>query len=266
MRVRVEIAKGSTPRETGVFMLVSAQDCAGTIGGGRLEWEAIRMAREALARHAAMDNIAIPLGPSIGQCCGGHVTLSLTPVDAAVTAQIEAAEAEARKAQPYVIVFGAGHVGRALVAALGLLPFQVRWVDEREDEFKIGKPANHVEVVVAEQALAEVRRAPPGSAFVVLTHSHSLDALIVSAVLDRGDFAYLGLIGSKSKRKTFEHALRESGYTRAQLARLTCPIGGAQVHDKRPEIIAAMTAAEIIEVLSKQQQAADERQHTQRAL
>jgi xanthine dehydrogenase accessory protein XdhC len=249
-RVAVVAAKGSTPREVGAFMFVSATQCEGTIGGGRLEFEAIAAARALLADGRSAMRMALPLGPNLGQCCGGHVTLEIVRADAAMLAQ-ETAEAEAAdRHQPEIDVFGAGHVGRALVAALALLPFRTRWIDERTTEIHHAAPTDNVEIVVTSRYLEEVARAPAHTAFVILTHSHGLDALIAAAVLERGDFSYCGIIGSKTKRRRFEQSFRAAGIAADRIARITCPIGDTTIRDKRPEIIAALVAAELIGVFA----------------
>jgi xanthine dehydrogenase accessory protein XdhC len=249
-RITVITAKGSTPREVGAFMFVSPTKCDGTIGGGRLEFEAIAAARELLAEGRSAMRMALPLGPNLGQCCGGHVTLEILRADA-VMLQSEIAQAEAAdRNQPAIYVFGAGHVGRALVAALALLPFRTRWIDERATEIGMAPPAENVEIAVTPRYLEEVERAPPNAAFVILTHSHSLDALIATAVLERADFAYCGIIGSKTKRRRFEQGFRAAGVAADGIARVTCPIGDATIRDKRPEIIAALVAAELIGVFA----------------
>ena len=110
---------------------------------------------------------------------------------------------------------------------------------------------DNVEIIVTERWSEEVRRAPADAAYVVLTHSHSLDSLITSAVLERGEFAYCGLIGSQTKRTVFERAFRDIGIPEASIARLVCPIGDRGVDDKRPEVIAALVAAELVEVFAQ---------------
>ena len=234
--VRVESARGSTPREAGAAMLVTAARTSGTVGGGRLEWEATTAARALLDGGQQAARLDMPLGPELGQCCGGHVTLTLQRAGPSMLEEMEAAE---RRARPVVLVFGAGHTGTALVRALSLLPYDIRWIDERE-----GFPGGG-------NCLAEIAAAPADAAYVVLTHSHGLDALICAAVLEREDFAYLGVIGSKTKRRQFERGFRATGIADATIARMTCPIGGNAVHDKRPEIIAALVAAELVTVLAK---------------
>ncbi len=243
--VRVAVAEGSTPRESGARMLVSGRSSAGTIGGGRLEYEAIARARALLASDERQAQLSMPLGPEIGQCCGGHVTLDLRRIDAPALAELAAAESEEARSLPGVLLFGAGHVGQALASALAPLPLRLSWIDERAEAFPVRKPEG-IRAVATDHLLDEVAAAPGGAAYLVLTHSHALDFMLCEAVLRRGDFAYLGLIGSKTKRRRFERGFRELGIAWDRIARLTCPIGGSTVRDKRPEVIAALTAAELL--------------------
>lgn len=249
--VTITRAFGSTPREAGAAMLVTPSQLAGTIGGGRLEFDAIERARAILVSgetEAAMD---VALGPAIGQCCGGRVELSLRRADEALLSELETLEAREKAARPLALIFGAGHTGRALASALALLPVRVRLVDSRLETLA-GLP-EAVEIVAAALPEAEVAAAPEGTAFVVMTHEHSLDFLITAAALARGDAAYVGMIGSATKRERFRRYLVEEGRD-ADIARLTLPIGGAALHDKRPEVIAALTAAELAVCLLSDQQ------------
>ena len=138
--VTVAEAKGSTPREAGAAMLVTAERSFGTIGGGRLEWEGIAHARSLLASGGRESRVELPLGPAVGQCCGGHVRLHLRRAGRAEQIELAAAEAAAEAALPLVLLFGAGHVGRALAAALAPLPLRLRWIDGRADEFPADCP------------------------------------------------------------------------------------------------------------------------------
>jgi xanthine dehydrogenase accessory factor len=247
--VSVTEVKGSVPREAGTHMIVTAQDSHGTIGGGSLEWEAISRARALLGEGAAGATMKLPLGPELGQCCGGFVSLRLRRADAALCAELAALEECEREKLPLVLLFGAGHVGKALAWALAPLPLRLRWIDGRADAFP--KPAiPGPEVVVSDRLLDEVEAAPPRAAYLVLTHSHALDSMICAAALQRGDFAYLGLIGSRTKRKQFERGFRDLGIPQAQIDRLVCPIGGGRLRDKRPAVIAALVAAELLHVLA----------------
>ena len=187
----------------------------------------------------------MPLGPEIGQCCGGHVTLSLRRMDPPAVAELAATETAESGSLPSVLLFGAGHVGQALASALAPLPLRLSWIDERPEAFPARTPEG-VRAVATDHLLDEVAAAPSGASYLVLTHSHALDFMLCEAVLRRGDFAYLGLIGSKTKRRRFERGFRELGLASGTIARLTCPIGGSQVRDKRPAVIAALTAAELL--------------------
>jgi xanthine dehydrogenase accessory factor len=146
-----------------------------------------------------------------------------------------------------ILLFGAGHVGRALVRVLGTLPCRVTWVDSRAAEFPRETPEN-VRVALTDAPLAEVSAARPGSSFLVMTHSHALDLELVEAVLKRGDFAYCGMIGSQTKRRTFEKGLAKHGVPPEALARFTCPIGIPSLKGKEPGVIAVAVAAQLLEL------------------
>ncbi len=247
--VRVTEALGSTPREAGAWMLVARDAIFGTIGGGQLEFMAIARARDMLETGAAHATMDVPLGPEIGQCCGGRVAIALDALDEdgrnAILARMEIEEA----ARPHVYLFGGGHVGHALAEALGLLPVTVHLVETRAEALD-GLPATTHAVLTAVPE-AVVADAQPASAFVVLTHDHALDFLIVAAALARSDAAYVGMIGSRTKRATFRSWYsREANGSPEQEARLVCPIGGS-LPDKRPAVIAALVAAELLQAFAR---------------
>ena len=253
--VEVAATKGSTPREAGASMLVSPAAIHGTIGGGQLEYMAIDKARRMLrsgftgeaARGTTLD---IPLGPEIGQCCGGRVEVSIRPgTPAAASALVERAKAE-ESALPHLYILGGGHVGKALAAACALMPVHAVVVETRADELEGVAPG--VETRLTPMPEEVVRAAPAGSAFAVLTHDHALDFLIVAEALKRGDAAYVGMIGSKTKKATFRSwFLKTAGGTEAEFSRLVSPIGGEAVKDKRPAVIATLAAAEIMTALTR---------------
>lgn len=243
--VEVTGAVGSTPRDTDAWMLVSISRSYSTIGGGQLEYMAIDQARRALRQSQPAAAMSIALGPEIGQCCGGRVGLSFTAVTRELAAELVArADAEIAR-RPHVYVFGAGHVGDALAEALSLAPLRTVLVDTREDELAASR-ASGIETCLTAMPEMIVRNAPAGSAFVILTHDHALDFLIATEALCREDAAYVGMIGSKTKRATFKNWLsREVG--RPELFdRLVCPIGGTAIKDKRPAVIATLAVAEIV--------------------
>jgi xanthine dehydrogenase accessory factor len=252
--VEVVDARGSAPREAGTRMLVSASRCAGTVGGGHLELKAIEQARRLLAAgRPGRQTAHYPLGPALGQCCGGAVTLGFERLDeATLAAWPEAAP------RLHLQLYGAGHVGRAIVRALVPLDLRIDWIDEREEEFppavfegEPGWPAR-VRKVCVDAVEAEVAEAPAGACYLVLTHRHDLDLRISQAILARGDFAYFGLIGSKTKRQRFVHRFETYGLAPEVIARMTCPIGVPGIDGKEPEVIAVAVAAQLLQVAAAQ--------------
>lgn len=245
--VEVSATKGSAPREAGTRMLVSATRAVGTIGGGHLELLAIDAARTLLAEPgAAPVERHYPLGPALGQCCGGAVTLRYAVLDAtALQAWPPAAP------RFFLQLYGAGHVGRAIAALLAGIDCRVQWIDERDGEFPpdVELPA-HIEKVCIDTVEAEVRHAPPGACYLVLTHNHDLDLRITEAILKRADFRYAGLIGSATKRARFLHRFEARGIPADTLARLTCPIGIPGIEGKEPEVIAVAVVAQLLEACS----------------
>ena len=249
--VEVVDAAGSVPRPCGTRMLVAAGDIAGdiagTIGGGHLELKAIVIARAMLeCGDAAERRERFPLGPALGQCCGGSVTLSFASLDAA---------ALCRWPEPsplfHLQLHGAGHVGRAIATLLATVDVDVDWFDQRDDGFpaatNLGSSwPERIRRTSIDTVEAEVRHAPAGAFYLVLTHEHALDLRITEAVLRRGDFAFCGLIGSKTKRARFLRRLAERGVAAEVLARLTCPIGIEGVEGKAPEVIAAAVVAQLL--------------------
>ena len=246
--VEVLETRGSTPRETGAIMLVSPGDLHGTIGGGQLEYMAIDNARTLLAGIGGVVSMDIPLGPEIGQYCGGRVLVGFRICDDAARADLRKQIEERRSDFPEVWLFGAGHVGRALTDALLLLPVKTSVVETRETELaQLSAGAHHRLAAMPEAVIDEVA---PGSAVVILTHDHALDFLIAKEALARDDLAYVGMIGSKTKRATFASWAGKEGLASAALSRLVLPIGGTAVHDKRPAVIAALAVAEIVTALA----------------
>ena len=241
-------AKGSTPRIEGTMMLVSSTAVLGTIGGGQLEYMAIDAAREMIAAGAKTPRtLSVPLGPEIGQCCGGHVTLLLAGMDEKTIEDVTLSVRSNKERQSSVYIFGAGHVGRALAEAMMPLPVKTMLIDSRKDELSLAHPSIVQDLTPLPET--HIRNAAPGSAFVVLTHDHALDFLLASEALDRGDASYVGMIGSKTKRATFAGWLDKEKSGREGLERLTMPIGASRLSDKRPAVIAAMVAAEVMEAV-----------------
>lgn len=355
--VTVAGVAGSAPREAGARMIVAPEQLLGTIGGGNLEFEAARIARERLAAPAAVPRRFVelfPLGPMLEQCCGGAVYLHFELFTAAAgeapapwlrlarkaeqdnapavlasrvvpqvapdatagadseadpgkavatTAGLAAPSGDAeldrltqarapallagadgegdallhplkesssvlpdladalffeviRPCDFQVVLFGAGHVGQALTQVLtDAVPCRILWIDPRPGQFPDAAPDN-VETRTAQDPVAQVGALPPGACCLVMTHSHELDQNLCEALLRRGDFAWLGLIGSATKHRRFMQRLKEKGLTQAQLARLTCPIGIPGIQSKQPGAIAVSVAAQLLQLREARQTAA----------
>jgi xanthine dehydrogenase accessory factor len=238
--VEVGATQGSVPREAGTRMLVAADAVLGTIGGGHLELQAIATAR-ALLHAGGVRRQHIALGPSLGQCCGGALDLDYRPL-----AQVEPASWPERQPRFHLQLYGAGHVGRAIVRLLAGLPCRVAWIDERDAEFPSEASPGHIVRCCVDAVQAEVATAPPGGFYLVLTHSHDLDLAISQAILQRGDFGWFGLIGSRTKRARFEHRLLAQGIPPGLLARMACPIGLPGIVGKEPELIAVAVVAQLL--------------------
>ncbi len=229
-------------------MLVFADRAAGTIGGGHLELQAMSRARRMLAGDPVEREQSVLLGPALGQCCGGVVNLAYETVRAA---DVETVQSRLATRRAPVALFGGGHVGRAIVDALALLPFDIRWIDSRDEIFPAQVPPG-VSCEHSDPVQGAVRDLAAQSRVLVMSFSHAEDLDIVAACLarlrDKDDLPYVGLIGSKTKWATFRHRLQERGFTAAELDRITCPIGIPGIVGKEPEIIAASVAAQILQL------------------
>lgn len=224
--------RGSTPRDSGTKMLVTEQACYATIGGGHLEYKAMQLARDMLRngeQHMKVERFN--LGANLGQCCGGMASIMLEPII---------------KPRHHLVLFGAGHVAKALVHIVATLPFRITWIDEREAEFP-DMLAQGVTKVVSDDPVGEVIDQPAGSFYLVMTHNHQLDLDLCAAILKRQDARYFGVIGSNTKRKRFDYRLGERGFDAAALATMQCPIGLSAVTGKHPAEIAVSVAGELIQ-------------------
>lgn len=254
--VQVRSSRGSVPRESGAWMAVFADHVLGTVGGGRLELDAIATARNHLLQiGAAPFTERYALGPSLGQCCGGEVHLQFDRVG---IADREALRLRLRPPLTPLALFGGGHVGQALVDVLGRLPFAVKWIDSRDGIFPEALP-DTVSCEHSDPVQAAVASLATQSRVLIMSFSHAEDLDIVIACLMRQraqcDLPYIGLIGSHTKWATFRHRLEARGFTETELAQVTCPIGVPGIHDKRPEVIAVSVAAQLLQVPNIEPQA-----------
>lgn len=260
--VSVVRAEGSVPREEGARMVVTAHGFHGTIGGGTLEWKALAEAQRLLGKPRQVKMLTQSLGPDLGQCCGGRVTLAVECFEAEFRAEARAL-AEREEQGPFtlvnrlpgiteafgetrrqILVFGAGHVGRALILALAPLRFEVSWIDPRPEAFPAAMPQNVQ--AMAGNPLQAVAAARPGAIAMIMSHSHALDLDITAAALLNANIAHVGLIGSATKRARFERRLREGGVEAARIAALICPIGIGGIRSKHPAAISVAVTAQLI--------------------
>jgi xanthine dehydrogenase accessory factor len=311
VRVTVIAVEGSTPRGVGAAMVVSVQAVTGTVGGGALEYDAIARARQLVATQTMWlrDVKTYPLGPRLGQCCGGQVRLLFerygadeidivssfsdakkgffirpivsgsAPLHVVDVAGLSAApgfvreqfqmltahsdgrcklaggagqdeswflEPLSKKRLP-IYLYGAGHVGREVVRVFEGLAVEIVWIDTDTERFPDPVPA-HVKRLVIASPNDAVGLAPEDAFHVVMSYSHALDLEICHAVLKRGRFRYLGLIGSMTKRARFLKRLGDLGVSEAMLSRLTCPVGAGGPNSKEPGVIAISLAAEILQL------------------
>jgi xanthine dehydrogenase accessory factor len=314
--VTVAATRGSVPREAGTKMVVTEDAIFGTIGGGQLEYEALRSAREMLRGGAAAAQLCrFGLGPSLGQCCGGTAEILFEPISEATDAWLRALVACVDRAKPavlvtafgdsaggkllvssngevgsfadprhqadalaaaralleagdagphleqtgdqaalfepirptglHVVLFGAGHVGKALVRMLGELPCRITWVDSRAEQFPRDLPPN-VTIECTDAPQYAIERAPAHAAFLVMTHSHALDLTLCEKILRRNDFSYFGLIGSATKRAKFTRRFKARGLSDEVIERMVCPIGIPELSGKHPGEIAVAVAAQLL--------------------
>lgn len=234
IRVTIAEARGSTPREAGTAMLVWADRIDGTIGGGALEWEAMQVARAMLANGTEATTRVFPLGPALGQCCGGAVTL-----------QFHRATHLSETEKCPVWIWGAGHVGRALVHSLWPLPhLSLTWIDTDAGRFPQDIPES-IHSAVATDPPRLMPHAPASAHHLILTYSHDIDLSLCHAALSHG-FAFCGLIGSATKWARFRTRLRQLGHSDAQISRIECPIGDPSL-GKHPQAIAIGVAARLLD-------------------
>ncbi|NUH66523.1 xanthine dehydrogenase accessory protein XdhC [Sulfitobacter sp. S0837] len=238
--VEITATRGSAPRDAGTAMKVTADNIEGTIGGGALEHKAIAHARHLLAKGQREDSQTIPLGPGLGQCCGGAVSLHYTatprPLDNSAPLPIDT---ELKSNVP-LWLWGAGHVGRAVVAACPPAAFDVTWIDSAPDRFPTDVP-EHVTVTPAAEMPRLAAHAPQDAHHLIFTYSHDIDLALCAALLRRGA-ASIGLIGSDTKKARFSRRLSNMGLDPSGII---CPIGEKSL-GKLPAQIAHGTLTALI--------------------
>ncbi len=274
----VTATKGSSPRNAGARMLITLKESWGTIGGGAVEFDIMARARKMLASGDngwEREHLTFALGPDMGQCCGGQMSILLEkfgnkqesdlralsvavtcktilshplgsgpPLSVEAISRVPAFSAPITAPLTPLFIYGAGHVSRALLPRLDGLGFEIFLVDINDDRYPVDL-GDRAQKLLAKAPEAIASRAPLGAAHLVMTHSHSLDEAICLEVLTRGGFAFLGLIGSKSKRARFKKRLLAAGVSESMLELLVCPIGIDEITGKSPSYVALSIAAQL---------------------
>lgn len=229
---------GSTPRDGGSKMLVCDDNAFDSIGGGHLEFEVIKQARNLLLDSTTTQKVEhYPLSSKLGQCCGGATNVLF--------------EVFTEHTQ-HIAIYGAGHVSKALVPILAQLPLQISWIDNRQDMLdNISQQAlpSNVKLVASDMPAETIASLPEQSWVMVMTHSHQLDFDIIETALRRKDMAFVGMIGSDTKARRFKTRLAHREFQQQDIQRLVSPVGVLDIPGKRPIEVAVSMAAQLIQLL-----------------
>lgn len=227
--------RGSAPRDSGTKMIITEQQTYASIGGGKLEFMVIDKARQMLDQPYSSQCVEYyPLGPKLGQCCGGSTTVLFEYFSQQHTE---------------LMLFGAGHVGHALSKILLDLPIRLHWVDNRAAQFTdtdVHESLSRKRIVISDMPVNEIKDMPPNAYYLIMTHDHQLDFDLCCAILQRNDAAYIGLIGSQTKWQRFRKRLLSKGFAEPQIDQINCPVGLATVPGKRPMEVAVSIAGSVI--------------------
>ena len=302
--VTVADLSGSGPREVGARMLVAGDgQISGTIGGGRLEWQALAEAQRMMADlEKTPTGKFYTLGPELGQCCGGAITLYFEIFDRKDIEFVRTASSLETECRNFTVktkllshgaeraisdisnfksgefeqhsdgsltarftndisqiwLFGAGHVGHALVNALAPLPFHLTWLDSRPNQFQDIERTN-IDCIVSQDPVAALEQCPPGAFVIIMTHSHELDFDLCARALLANRFDYVGVIGSKTKAARFKLRLKSTGLDDNAIARLVSPLGVDTIKGKEPAMVAISITAQLLERRKAGQQASVDR-------
>ena len=249
IKAKLISTEGSVPRDSGTFMLITSKYLFGSIGGGQLEYSIIQKAKKLLNEKEIINNeiINIPLGPSIGQCCGGYAQVKITKYDNG----IQSLKNEKLKINKLdnLYIFGAGHVGQELSSKSVDLDFNVHLIDSRKEYLKIQNEKEIIPIFTTFPWML-IKNLPKKSYYIVLTHSHDYDFKIINEILNLNTFQFIGLIGSKTKRKRFSNRLVKLGHNQYLINKIECPIGLKNIASKKPGEIAISIIARLLEYRS----------------
>ncbi len=247
IKAKIISTEGSVPRNNYTFMLISKNNIFGSIGGGQLEFVVIELAKKNLKKNKFKEIINIPLGPSIGQCCGGYVQIKIEKF----INGYEALKNESYRSNLVqdLYIFGAGHVGQELSKRVLDLDFNVNLVDSREEYLNLqkNKKINKIFAKMPWLLLKNLKNKPY---YIILTHSHDHDFKIINEILHMKDFEFLGLIGSKTKFNRFKSRLINFGHIDNDINKIECPIGLKNISSKKPAEIAISIIGRLLEYRS----------------
>ena len=248
VKAKLVTTEGSVPRDKGTIMLISEKYIFGSIGGGQLEYNIINKSKNLLKLKEFKEEIInIPLGPSIGQCCGGYVQVKITKHKNGK--ESFKGEDKIKKIDENLYIFGAGHIGKELSSRSIDLEFNVNLIDSREEYLKIQKN-NKITNIYAKFPWLLVKNLKKNSFFIILTHSHDHDFKIINEILNLNNFKFIGLIGSNTKMKRFEKRLLKLGHNKSIINKIECPIGLKSISTKKPAEIAISIIARLLEYRS----------------
>jgi len=244
VKAKIFNVKGSSPNKIDDIILISNDTIFGTIGGGNLEYLIIKEAKTLIDNKINKKSLNIALGPGIGQCCGGYVQIKLSLHRNSSEALRNEKLYEDKNTNLYI--FGAGHIGQALISKLENINFNTFLIDSREDFLKITN-FNNINYLLSKKPWEIVHRLKDNSCFVVLTHSHDYDLKILNEVLKK-KFTFLGLIGSKTKKNKFFKRLIDNGHNKSLVETIECPIGINIGNSKDPDEIAFSIITRLIKI------------------
>ena len=246
IKAKLISTEGSVPRNSGTFMIISNNCIFGSIGGGQLEYSVINKSREKLKENKNIQSeiINIPLGPSIGQCCGGYARIKISKHRNGKESIMQ--ENILNQSIDNLYIFGAGHIGQTLSSRSIDLDFNIHLIDSRKEYLDIQKDKK-ITNIFAKFPWMLVKNLPVCSYFIVLTHSHDYDFKIINEILNFNTFKFIGLIGSKTKMKRFNNRLIKLGHNKSTINRVECPIGLENIKSKKPGEIAISIIARLLE-------------------
>ena len=249
IKAKLVSTEGSVPRNKGTFMLISSKIIFGSIGGGQLEFNIINKSREILKQKKIFKEeiVNIPLGPSIGQCCGGYVQVKISKHNNGKESLLKEEFLKSKKDN--LFIFGAGHVGKELSEKIIDLEFNINLIDSRNEYLQLQKNKIITNIYLKKPWLL-IKKLPKNSYFIVLTHSHDFDFKIINELLKFNNFNFIGLIGSKTKRRRFENRLLKLGHKQSLIDLIECPIGLNTITSKKPGEIAISIIARLLEFRS----------------